>query len=417
MECLVSVSVMAVLLVLQLLALVVIYNVQRSTAKLRQDIAMVDGLKQTMDALLNTQRSHEARLDEQHSQHRYQHQLVTEQLANTHKTLQEGMQQSLMRTMQDIRAQLESTLNAQNAQLARLQQQLTDQMRALNGQVESRLNEGFAKTNQLFGDMVTRLSLIDQAQKKITELSTEVVGLQDILSNKQARGHFGEVQLAQLVANCLPSNAYAFQHVLSNGKRADAVLFLPEPSGNMAIDAKFPLENFRKMQSTEGVEKRKAELAFCQDMKTHIKDIASKYVDVDASYKAALLFLPAESIFAHVYDHHGDLVDFAYQHKVWLVSPTTLMAVLHTVQALLKDLQTQKQVHIIQKHLSLLGEDFQRFQSRMQQVAKHISDANDKVGQVHISAGKIVKRFEKIEQCELTPSAPLEIPRAEEMPV
>lgn len=301
---------------------------------------------------------------------------------------------------QVVQTQVQKLLEAQNNALSRLQIQLTQQLTGINQQVETKLNQGFAKSNQLFCDMLQRLTIIDQAQQKITALSQQVGGLQSVLDNKQARGHFGEIQLSQLIENCLPKKHYALQHTLSNGKRADCVLFLPEPTGNIVIDAKFPLENYRKLKASDDQSTR-ARTQFKQDVKTHIKDIANKYVDFDKEHKAALMFLPAESIFAECFDHHPDVVDFAYEHKVWLVSPTTLMAVLHTIQALLKDMQTQEQVHIIQQHLQHLSQDFQRFQSRMHLVAKHIADAQEKVGQVNISAEKIVKRFHKIENCEL----------------
>lgn len=337
---------------------------------------------------------------------RLQHERLCEYTQRTQAQLLQAQQSSLSNAMQDVRKQLEATLNTQNTTLSHLQSSITEQLNTLNGTVAQKLDTGLQKTNQLFSNMLERLTLIDQAQQVITNLSNEVVSLQDILNNKQARGHFGEVQLNQLIKNCLPQAHYGLQYSLPNGKRADCVLFLPEPTGNIAIDAKFPLENFRKMQKCSAQDATKATTQFVYNVKTHIKDIADRYVDINGSYKAALMFLPAETIFAHIHDLHPELVEFAYTHKVWLVSPTTLMAVLHTVQALLKDVQTQKQVHIIQKHLAALGQDFQRFQSRMHNVAKHISNANEQVGQVHISAEKIAKRFEKIEQCEL-PNDPL----------
>lgn len=316
-------------------------------------------------------------------------------------------QQSLRSLMQDIRSQLTETLKQQNQmtnqQINQLQKTVDQHLRHISGQVEKKLTDGFEKTNTIFTDVIKRLALIDKAQQEINDLSTNVISLQDILKNKQARGHFGEIQLNQLIKNCLPEKHFAFQHTFSNGKRADCVLFLPEPTGTIAIDAKFPLDNYRQCYDhNSSIEnKNKAKSQFKQDMKTHIKAVADKYIIADETCQAAVLFIPAESIFSDIHSQHADLIDFAYQRKVWLVSPTTMMAILHTTQAVLKDIQTQAQVGIIREHLQYLATDFNRFQERMDSVAKHINDANNKVSQVKISATKISKRFAQIESARL----------------
>ena len=200
------------------------------------------------------------------------------------------------------------------------------------------------------------------------------------------------------------------QHTLSNKKRADCVLFLPEPTGTIAIDAKFPLENYRNLLAgRDSAQTSRARQLFRSDLKEHIKAVGDKYIITGETADAAVLFLPAESIFSEIYAQHPDLVEFAYQKKVWLVSPTTMMAILHTAQAVLRDLETQSQVHAIQKHLRFLSEDFSRFSQRMHYVAKHISDAQDKVTQVKISADKIAKRFDDI-QCVKIDEAGLKDP-------
>jgi len=315
-------------------------------------------------------------------------------------------QEQLHSCMRDIREQLAQTLQQQtlsvNENIRALQKQVDSHLHRITQQVQQRLEDGFAKTNTVFNDVIKRLALIDQAQQKITDLSSNVVGLQDILANKQARGHFGEIQLQQLIQNCLPHKHFALQHTFTNGKRVDCALFLPEPTGTLAIDAKFPLENYRALLNCPMAEQTAAQQRFRQDVKQHINAIADKYIISTETANAAILFLPAESVFAEIHAHHSNLIDYAYHKKVWLVSPTTMMAVLHTIQALLKDIETQKQVHLIQKHLRLLAEDFTRFGQRMDYVAKHIADANEKVGQVKISAAKISKRFSQIEAVDLS---------------
>ncbi|MBI2993393.1 MAG: DNA recombination protein RmuC [Gammaproteobacteria bacterium] len=283
--------------------------------------------------------------------------------------------------------------------------QKTDQrLQDISGQVEKRLAEGFEKTTQTFGDILKRLALIDEAQKKITELSSNVVSLQEVLADKGSRGAFGEVQLAALVRNMLPESHFRLQHTLSNGKKADCVLFLPEPTGAVAIDAKFPLESYRRMTDRDlpDADRKAAERQFKIDIQKHVDDIAGKYILPGETSDGAVMFIPAEAVFAEILAHHPDLIDRAQKARVWLVSPTTLMAVLNTARAVLKDAATREQVHIIREHLVMLAEDFGRFQERMDKLAQHIGQAHRDVEDVNISARKITSRFQKIEKVELS---------------
>ncbi len=277
-------------------------------------------------------------------------------------------------------------------------------MKEISGQVEKRLTDGFEKTNQTFNDVIKRLALIDDAQKKITELSSNVVSLQEILNDKRSRGAFGEVQLQSLVSNIMPDSHYSMQSKLSNDKIADCVLVLPEPTGKIAIDAKFPLESYKRMTDLEvaKVDRKEANKQFARDIKKHINDIASKYVLPPETSDGAVMFIPAESVFAEIHGHYPELVEYAYQSKVWMVSPTTLMAILTTASAVIKDEQTRKQVHIIKEHLSALGKDFGRFQGRMDKLSSHIGQVSKDVDLVHTSAKKISSRFEKIERVDLS---------------
>ena len=278
-----------------------------------------------------------------------------------------------------------------------------ERLKEISGQVEKRLTEGFEKTTQTFGDILKRLALIDEAQKRITELSTNVVSLQEVLADKRSRGAFGEVQLEALVRNVLPEQAFAFQKKLSNDKVADCVLSLPPPTGNVAIDAKFPLESWRRMTdvSVTEPERKVAEKQFRQDIVKHISDIGEKYILPGETSDGAIMFIPAEAIFAEIHGHYPDLVERAMTARVWMVSPTTLWATLNMARAVLKDAATREEVHIIQEHLGLLAKDFGRFEERMDQLAKHIRQAGSDVDEVHMSARKITSRFQKIEKVEL----------------
>ncbi|MGB1581379.1 MAG: DNA recombination protein RmuC, partial [Nevskiales bacterium] len=280
-------------------------------------------------------------------------------------------------------------------------------LKEISGQVEKRLAEGFEKTNKTFNDVVERLAKIDEAQKKITELSGNVVSLQEVLADKRSRGAFGEVQLAALVRNMLPENAFALQHGLSNGTRVDCMLFLPEPTGNVGVDAKFPLESYRGMTDIQAgpADRASAERQFKQDLRKHIKDIAEKYIIPNETALGAVMFVPAEAVFAEIHAHHPDLVEEAQRANVWMTSPTTLMAVLTTARAVLKDEATRKQVHIIQEHLVALNKDFDRFRLRMDKLTDHIRMAHEDTQQVQTSARKISSRFAKIEKVEIEDQA------------
>ena len=332
--------------------------------------------------------------------------------------LEHKLLSTVIEKLSDNRFQLQQSLNEHRASFDKRQmeilkiiqdslqqgrQEIQSHLKDISGQVEKRLSDGFEKTTKTFTDIIKRLALIDEAQKKITELSGNVVNLQTLLSDKRSRGAFGEVQLNALIRNVLPENHFSFQHVLSNGKRADCIMFLPEPTGNIAIDAKFPLENFQKLNNAElgAADRKSAEQQFKQDIKFHIQSIAEKYILPGETADGAIMFIPAEAIFAEIHSHYPELVELSHKAKVWLVSPTTMMAILTTARAVLKDDATRKQVHIIKEHLNMLAKDFDRFQKRMDGLQRHIDQAQQDVADVNKSARKISSRFSKIEKVEL----------------
>ncbi len=318
------------------------------------------------------------------------------------------LQDSLHKGMSQIREQVAEALKLNTETLTKSVDKLTTQtdsrLKEISGQVEKRLSEGFEKTTATFTDVIKRLAMIDEAQKKITELSSNVVSLQEVLQDKRSRGAFGEVQLNSLIRNVMPEQHFAFQHTLSNGKRGDCILFLPEPTGNVIIDAKFPLESFRKLSDNElaTADRRAAEQQFRVDVRKHIQDIADKYIIPGETSDGAVMFIPAEAVFAEIHAHFPDLIELAHRARVWLVSPTTMMAILTTARAVLKDAATRKQVHIIQEHLVGLSKDFDRFQKRMDDLSRHITQAHHDVELVHKSSRKISSRFSKIEKVELS---------------
>jgi DNA recombination protein RmuC len=366
-------------------------------------------------SLLKTMQRREGELDKQYaSLQQSQNQLREEQLKGLAE-VQLRLEKRFGDLQQNIEKRLgemsEANVERQAKSNLEIQQTLNKRLTEISGQVEQRLSKGFEKTNDTFTDVVKRLALIDQAQKRITELSSNVVSLQEVLTDKRSRGAFGEVQMAALVRNVMPENTFALQYSLSNGKRADCVLFLPEPTGNMVIDSKFPLDSFQRMVDPDAhaTDRTSAERQFKQDIKKHIADIADKYIIANETADGAMMFIPAEAVFAEIHAHHSDLVEEAQRRRVWMVSPTTMMAVLTTARAVLKDSATRKQVHLIQEHLVSLAKDFDRFKGRMNDLAKHIKLANDDVGKVHTSANKISSRFEKIEKVELDHEIEIEL--------
>ncbi len=311
-----------------------------------------------------------------------------------------GMQQSIEKRLGEMSKDSLESFARSNSELHQvLQKRLSD----ISGQVEQRLSKGFEKTTETFTDVVKRLALIDEAQKRITELSSNVVSLQEVLTDKRSRGAFGEVQMAALIRNVMPEGSYELQYTLSNKTRVDCMMFLPDPTGHIAIDSKFPLDSFQKMMDNDATDADRllAEKQFRLDIKKHIKDIADKYIIENETADGAIMFIPAEAVFAEIHAHQSILVEEAQRARVWMVSPTTLMAVLTTARAVLKDSATRKQIHVIQEHLVSLAKDFDRFRQRMDSLSKHIQQANKDVEGVHISAKKISSRFEKIERVEL----------------
>ena len=303
---------------------------------------------------------------------------------------------------------LQNTLRSMGAQITQQAETMTKtvdgRLEQISGKVNERLDEGFKKTNETFANVMARLAVIDDAQKKIDSLTTNVVSLQQVLSDKSARGAFGEVQLEALVRDTLPPDVYEFQAAVGGGReKADCVLSMPDGMSKMAIDSKFPLSNYRtSIDATQPDAARAiAKKLFATDVKKHVNDIASKYIQPGAGADSAVMFIPSEAVFAEIVGNHADIVAQAQAQRVWLTSPTNLMAVLHTVRAVIRDAEMRKQAAVIKNELGKLGTDFGRFQDRMDKLATHIKQANDDAEQVQISSRKISGHFERIKSVEI----------------
>lgn len=285
---------------------------------------------------------------------------------------------------------------------------LNEQMDNINSKVEVRLSEGFEKTNKTFTNIVERLSKIDEAQKNIEKLSVEVVSLQDVLTDKKTRGTYGEVQLVNILASIFgekkdKGSIYETQYTLSNGTKVDALLHLAEPMGDLAIDSKFPLENYQRMVDRENTDRQilEATRKFKQDLKKHVDDIASKYIVHGETADQAVMFVPAEAIFAEIHAHHQDIIDYAQKKRVWIASPTTIMSLLTTVQVLLYNAKRDEQAKVIQEELIKLGNEFRKYSERWDKLSRNIKTVYNTASQIDYTSKQIGKKFENISKVEL----------------
>lgn len=309
--------------------------------------------------------------------------------------------------LKDIANNNEKQINMYHNFEKSLNESLSKNIKELNEKVEGRLNEGFNKTNQTFQGILERISKIDEAQKKIQELSTNIISLQDILSDKKSRGCFGEIQLHSILASIFGDKndqVYELQKHLPNGMISDAVLYTPKPLGTICIDSKFPLENYQKMmdKNLSQPERLSFEKLFKQDCKKHIIDIKNKYIIDDVTSDQAILFLPAEAIFAEINAYHADIIEYAQKCRVWITSPTTLMATLTTIQVILRNVERDKHAKEIQVELAKLAAEFARYRERWDKLSRSISTVNTDVNNINVTTKKITDRFESIQKVDLS---------------
>lgn len=310
-----------------------------------------------------------------------------------------GRLSQLSENNQNQQSKIAEAINEQRLSVLKI---MDEKLLAVTKSVGDGLQQSTTKTAETLHDLRERLAKIDVAQQKISSLSEQVVSLQEVLSNKQARGAFGEIQLNDLVTSTLPPSAYEFQVVLGNQKRADCVLKLPNPPGTIVIDSKFPLESYQALRNASNErEKIEAERFFRASVLKHIKDIAEKYIIPGETAESALMFLPSEAIYAELHSNFTDVVEVSYRSKVWIVSPTTLMATLNTVRAVLKDARMREMAGVIQKEVCSLTEDISRLDERIDNLGKHFDMASRDIGEIKISSGKISRRINKIEDIQL----------------
>ncbi len=329
------------------------------------------------------------------------------------------LRQGNSREAEQMRQQLSLALSQQADTVQRVERSLREQEQALSKVVHERLDRTEQATGQIVTDLRERLVRIDEAQKKIGELSTQVVSLQEVLSNKQARGAFGEVQLNDLVQSALPPQAYEFQCTLSSGVRVDCLLKLPNPPGSIAIDAKFPLESYSALRAVPAGDAPAllvAQRAFQQAIRKHIGDIRDKYIISGETAESALMFLPSEAVYAELHANFTGLVEESYRARVWIVSPTTMMATLNTVRAVLKDVRMREQAGEIQKTVGLLLEDVKRLDDRVDRLKTHFAQTEKDLRDIDTSADRITKRDQRILDVDLGEEPELPKDQTESLP-
>ena len=310
---------------------------------------------------------------------------------------------NMIKEMGDFKSDLNRNMNED---FTKLNEQVEKRLMMINEKVNERLDQNFEKTNKTFVNVIERLSKIDEAQKKIENLSGDIVSLQGILTDKKTRGIFGEVNLKHILVNVFGENndsIYRLQYTLSTGVIADSVLFAPEPLGTICIDSKFPLENYERMVDRKLSQelRENAEKLFKQDMKKHIDAISSKYIIPGETTDQAILFLPAEAIFAEVNAYHPDLINYAYKKHVWITSPTTLISTLTVIEMILKNIERDKYTSIIHDELNKLGIEFSRYKERWDKLARSIQTVNKDVESISVTSDKITKKFENINKVDV----------------
>ena len=293
-----------------------------------------------------------------------------------------------------------------NEDFTKMNDKIEEKLMLINDKVNERIDQNFEKTNKTFNNILERLTKIDEAQKKIDSLSSEIVSLQSVLTDKKTRGIFGEVNLNYILTSVFGEkrgSVYDIQHTMSNGSIADSILFAPEPLGTICIDSKFPLENYERMtdKNLSVAEREAAAKLFKMDVKKHIDAIASKYIIPGETAEEAIMFLPAEAIFAEINAYHPDLLTYSYNKRVWITSPTTLMSTLTIIQVVLKNMERDKYAQVIHVELNKLSREFMKYRERWDKLSRSIDTVTKDIKEINITTEKITKRFDSINSVDV----------------
>ncbi|NWG44941.1 MAG: DNA recombination protein RmuC, partial [Alphaproteobacteria bacterium] len=326
---------------------------------------------------------------------------AAQEVAQRTANLEHGLS-TLYASQNELNGRLDQLTQGLEMSHTYLSQLLEERLGAVHQTLGQNLSEQSQKTQESLGTLATRLAVIDEAQKNIIELSGQVVSLQEVLANRHTRGAFGEIQLEGIVKNALPPNAYRLQATLASGKRVDCLVNMPNPPGPIAIDAKFPLESYRAMREAgDDTARQAAQRQFRADVLAHIKAICERYIAPGETADSAIMFLPSEAVYAELHASFPDVIEEGFRKRVWIVSPTTLMATLNTVRAILKDAQMREQAHVIQTEVTRMTDDVRRLGERVGKLKKHFGLTEADIDEVLKSTEAIAKRIVKIEGVQL----------------
>ena len=308
------------------------------------------------------------------------------------------LEKSVSNDMNDFKFDISKHLTED---IDKLNEKIEKKLLVINNQVNERIDQNFEKTNKTFNNVLERLTKIDEAQKKIDNLSTDIVNLQSVLTDKKTRGIFGEVNLNYILTSIFGENKgkiYDIQHTMSNGSIADSIIYAPDPLGTICIDSKFPLENYQKMtdKNLSTTERNVAERLFKTDVKKHIDAIASKYIIPGETADQAIMFLPAEAIFAEINAYHSDLLKYSYEKRVWITGPTTLMSTLTIIQMIIKNVERDKYAQVIHTELNKLSKEFMKYRERWDKLSRTMDTVTKDIKDINITTEKITKRFDSI---------------------
>ena len=308
------------------------------------------------------------------------------------------LEKSVSNDMNDFKFDISKHLTED---IDKLNEKIEKKLLVINNQVNERIDQNFEKTNKTFNNVLERLTKIDEAQKKIDNLSTDIVNLQSVLTDKKTRGIFGEVNLNYILTSIFGENKgkiYDIQHTMSNGSIADSIIYAPDPLGTICIDSKFPLENYQKMtdKNLSTTERNVAERLFKTDVKKHIDAIASKYIIPGETADQAIMFLPAEAIFAEINAYHSDLLKYSYEKRVWITGPTTLMSTLTIIQMIIKNVERDKYAQVIHTELNKLSKEFMKYRERWDKLSRTMDTVTKDIKDINITTEKITRRFDSI---------------------
>ncbi|HET9937131.1 MAG TPA: DNA recombination protein RmuC [Methyloceanibacter sp.] len=330
-----------------------------------------------------------------------------------HMSRRRGEANAQAAELAELKGRLQSFAEISVARQGDIARAVNERLDRMTQRVGTDLNETSRKTHESIAKLNERLAVIDTAQRNLTELSNNMVSLQEILANKQARGAFGQLRMETIVKDGLPKGAYTFQATLSNGKRPDCLLHMPNTGASLVIDAKFPLEGFEAFRAARrDEEKKEAARRVRVDVTRHVDAMSERYFIAGETQDTAILFVPSEAIYADLCEHFTDLVQKAHRSRIVICAPNMLMLAVQTMQAILKDVQMREQAHLIQREVTRLMDDMGRFRERVLDLQRHFGQANQDIEKILTSSDKIAQRGRKIETLEFEDGAQAAIEQA-----